>query len=161
MKIAKDCVVSFHYQLSEVGGEALESSEDGVPMAYLHGHGNLLKGLEEALIGLASGDKKSVTLPPEKAYGERRDNAMQKVPIKHLIGKYKRLMPNMLVKVNTEKGPVNARVIKPGKFMVELDTNHPFAGKTLEFAVEIKSVREATEEELAHGHAHGEGGHQH
>ncbi len=161
MKIAKDCVVSFHYHLNEAGGEQLETSTDGVPMAYLHGHDNLLKGLEEALTDLAAGDSKTVVLPPAKAYGERRENATQKVPIKHLIGKHKRLKPGMLVKVNTEKGPANASVLKAGKFMVELDTNHPFAGKTLEFHVEIKSVRSASEEELAHGHAHGEGGHQH
>jgi len=161
MQIAKDCVVSFHYHLSEAGGEQLESNHDALPMAYLHGHNNILAGLEDAFVGHQAGDSVKVSLTPDQAYGPRKEEAQQKVPIKHLAAKYKRLMPGMVVKLNTEKGVINASVIKPGKFMVELDMNHPFAGKTLEFNVEIKQVRAASEEEIAHGHAHGEGGHHH
>lgn len=161
MQITKDTVVTFHYRLSEAGGPELENNQDAVPIAYLHGHRNILPGLEEALDGLSEGETTSVTLPPEKAYGPRRPNAEQRVPVKHLVGKYKRLLPGMLVKVNTEKGARDARIVKAGKFTVDVDMNHPFAGKTLTFDINVVSVRPATEDELAHGHAHGEGGHHH
>ena len=161
MKIDTDKIVTFHYRLTEEGGEELENNRDSVPMAYLHGHGNLLSSLEQALTGLTIGDIKSVTLSPHEAYGTRNENAVQRVPIKHLIGKYKRLLPGMFVKVNTEKGAKNAKVIKAGKFNVDLDMNHPLAGKTLIFDIEIMEIRDASEEELSHGHAHGAGGHHH
>ncbi len=161
MKIEKNKVATFVYQLSEHGGEPLESNNQEMPLAYLHGHGNLLPALESALEGLQAGDSKTVTLPPEDAYGPRRDNLTQRVPVKHLLSKHKRLQPGTLVKVQTEKGPANARVVKSGKFMVDVDFNHPFAGKTLVFDVTVDSVRDATEEELAHRHAHGAGGHHH
>ncbi len=161
MQINKDTVVTFHYTLAEAGGEELESNHDSIPMAYLHGHKNILPAIEAGLEGKGEGDKVELTLSPEEAYGTRRENATQKVPIKHLASKFKRLLPGMLVKVNTDKGIVDARVVKPGKFMVLLDMNHPMAGKTLQFSIEIKSVREATADEITHGHAHGEGGHHH
>lgn len=166
MQIAKDKVVTFHYYLSEADaaepeGSKLENSEDGIPLSYLHGHGNIMDGLEEAMEGLKADDTASVTLPPEKAYGQRRENAEQRVPVKHLASKHKRLRPGMLVEVNTENGVMDARVTKVGKFMVDLDMNHPFAGKTLVFDVRIISVRDASDEEIAHGHVHGEGGHHH
>lgn len=161
MIVDKDSVVSFHYTLKESGGAELETNMDGLPMAYLHGHRNVLPALEEGMTGLAEGDEKLITLTPEQAYGPRRENAEQRVPIKHLAGKYKRLQAGMLVKINTEKGVVNGRVIKVGKFNVDLDMNHPFAGMTLEFNVKIDSIRAATEDEIAHGHAHGPGGHHH
>jgi FKBP-type peptidyl-prolyl cis-trans isomerase SlyD len=161
MPVSANQVVSFTYRLSEVGGAQLESSDVGMPMVYLHGHNNLLPALEAALEGLNPGDNKRVELEAAQAFGPRRDNAEQKVPVKHLIGHYKRLLPGMLVKVNTPDGARDARVIKAGKFMVELDTNHPFAGKALIFDVTIESLRDATPDEIAHGHAHGIGGHQH
>lgn len=161
MEIQKDCVVNFYYEISEDGGPELEGNRDRIPLAFLHSHGNILAGLEEAMTGKSTGEKIQITLPPEKAYGPRKNNATQKVPIKHLASKHKRLMPGTLVKLNTENGVVDASVIKAGKFMVELDLNHPFAGKTLTFDIEIASVRDATQEELAHGHAHGDGGHHH
>lgn len=164
MNITQDKVVTFHYRLSEQGESAqteIENNHDGLPMAYLHGHRNILPALEKALEGKAAGDVLDVVVAPEDAYGERKPGANQKVPVKHLLSKHKRLLPGMLVKVNTEKGAVDARVIKPGKFMVELDFNHPLAGKTLNFHIEVKEIRDASEEEIAHGHAHGEGGHHH
>lgn len=161
MKIEKDTVATITYKLSEAGGTLLEQSDEGIPMAYLHGHRNILAGLEEALEGLSEGDEVTVTLNPEQAYGAVQPNARQKVPVKHLVGKHKRLLPGMLVKVNTDRGTRDARIVKAGKFMVEIDTNHPFAGKTLIFDVVIRDVREATPEELSHGHAHGLGGHHH
>ena len=161
MKIAQDAVATISYKLSEDGGTLLEQSDDGIPMAYLHGHKNILAGLEEALEGHEEGEEVTVTLSPEQAYGAVQPNALQKVPVKHLAGKYKRLLPGMLVKVNTEGGARDARIVKAGKFMVQLDMNHPFAGKTLKFDVVIRDVRAATPEELSHGHAHGLGGHHH
>lgn len=161
MQIEKDKVVTIHYRLNEADGPELESSQEAVPMAYLHGHRNILPGLEEALTGLNNGDATKVTLPPEKAYGPHFPEATQRVPVKHLASKHKRLLPGMLVKVQTEKGLKDARVLKTGKFMVDLDLNHPFAGKTLVFDIQIVDVRDATADEIAHGHAHGEGGHHH
>ncbi len=161
MKVEKDIVVSITYHLSESGGALLEKSDEGIPLAYLHGHDNILPALEAALEGKTVNENVLVTLSPEQAYGPIREGAQAKVPVKHLVGKYKRLLPGMLVKVNTEQGPRDARIIKAGKFMVDIDTNHPFAGKTLAFDVTIKDLRAASAEEVAHGHAHGVGGHHH
>ncbi len=161
MHVEQNKVVTFNYRLNEEGGPELENNYDSLPIVYLHGHSNLLSGLEEALSGMAVGESKTVTLPPEKAYGQRRENAFQRIPIKHIASKHKRLLPGTLVKVSTENGLKNAIVVKPGKFMVEVDTNHPFAGKTLVFEVRITDIRDATGEEIAHGHAHGPGGHHH
>lgn len=161
MQIANDTVVTLFYVLSEEGGAPLEDNKDSIPLAYLHGHANILPGLEDALTGLQAGDEKTVILPPEKAYGVRRENTIQRVPIKHLQSKHKRIPPGTLVKVQTEKGTADGTVVKAGKFVVDVDFNHPFAGKTLRFDVTIDSVRTATAEELAHGHAHGMGGHHH
>ena len=161
MKIAEGKVVTFLYRLSEKDGQEIENNYDTTPMSYLHGHGNLLSGLEQQLEGLESGAKTTVTLTPDQAYGSRKENSTQRVPIKHLVGKYKRILPGMLVKVNGERGVMTARVLKAGKFNVDLDLNHPFAGMTLIFDIEITEVREASPEELSHGHAHGAGGHHH
>ncbi len=164
MQISADKVVSFHYRLSEQQGELLESSYEGEPTLYLHGHDNLLPALEEAFVGKASGEKFTVDLAPEQAYGLRKEGATQRIPIKHLrdyAALKNKLKPGMRVAVNTEQGPWEAVVIKVGKFNVDIDSNHPLAGKSLTFEIEVTSVREATDDELAHGHAHGVGGHQH
>ena len=161
MIIEKNKVASFYYRLNDENGAQIENNFDSDPMAYLHGHGNIFPALEAGLEGLSEGDEKNVALPPEGAYGARRDNATQKVPVKHLVGKHKKLLPGMMVKVNTEKGAVDGTVVKAGKFMVQVDFNHPLAGQTIEFVVKIAAIREATENEIAHGHAHGVGGHNH
>jgi len=161
MNIENDKVVSFTYTLQEANGDLLEASEQGIPMSYLHGHKNILLGLEKEPTGLSEGDQKKIILPPAEAYGFRRDNAEQRIPIKHLLGKPKRLQKGMLVKINGKDGTLNGRVLKVGKFNVDVDMNHPFAGKTLQFDVNINTVRDATTEEINHGHAHGIGGHQH
>jgi FKBP-type peptidyl-prolyl cis-trans isomerase SlyD len=160
MKIEKNTVVQFTYTLQDDAGDQLESSESGQPVAYLHGHNNMLEGLEEALQGKSAGDQFNVTLSPAQAYGERREGSEQRVPIKHLQGA-KKWRSGMIANVQTEQGARQVTVVKAGKFMVTVDTNHPFAGKTLTFDVEVLSVREATADEQAHGHAHGVGGHQH
>ncbi|MGB0663951.1 MAG: FKBP-type peptidyl-prolyl cis-trans isomerase [Pontibacterium sp.] len=160
MQIQKDTVASFHYVLSEVGGEVIEDSSANDPMAYLHGHENIFAVVEEALEGKSEGDQVEVSVSPAQGYGERNEANTQRIPRKHILTKGK-LAPGMVVKVNTEQGPKDASVKKVGLKMVDLDTNHPLAGKQLHFAITIVSVREATSEELSHGHAHGIGGHQH
>ncbi len=160
MSIGPDCVVTFHYRLSQVDGAELETSQQGEPLAYLHGHGNILPALEQAMAGHEPGDRFSVTLPPEQAYGQRRENAQQRVPIKHLQFKGK-LRAGMAVKINTDHGARDVRIVKLGRFTADVDTNHPFAGMSLSFEVEILGVRAASAEEVAHRHVHGPGGHQH
>ncbi|QEY18067.1 peptidylprolyl isomerase [Cellvibrio sp. KY-GH-1] len=164
MQITADKVVSFHYRLSETGGTQLESSYEAEPNLYLHGHNNLLPALEAALDGKAKGDKVTVSITPEQGYGERKEGAIQRVPIKHLIDHEKiknKLKPGMKVVVNTQQGGWEAIVVKAGKFNVDIDSNHPLAGKNLDFELEVVDVRDASEEEVAHGHAHGVGGHHH
>lgn len=160
MKIEKDRVVTFHYHLSRVSGEEIEGSDSNAPMAYMHGHGNIIAGLERALEGRSEGEHLSVKLPPEQAYGEHKTDAKQRIPIKHVLDKG-RLRVGQVVSVNTDQGQRHVQILKVGKFNVDVDTNHPLAGIELQFDIDIKEVREATEEELAHGHAHGPGGHQH
>jgi len=155
--ISSKKVVAFDYVLKDELGEEMERSES--PMVYLHGANNILRGLEEALAGHDEGDEVVVTLPPEKAYGLPRDDALQRVPIKHLLTKSKKYRPGQIVSVNTKDGRKDAVIVKAGRFNLDLDMNHPFAGKTLTFEVSIDSVRDATAEELSHGHAHGPGGH--
>lgn len=159
MQIANDTVVRFHYRLSEAGVE-LESSYEGEPVLYLHGHHNMLTGLEEALNGREEGDAFEVELPPAKAYGARKEGAVERIARKHVKTKGK-LKPGMVVQINTAHGPEDALLVKVGLKTVDVDGNHPLAGKTLQFSVEVLEVRAATAEELAHGHAHGVGGHQH
>ncbi|MBA54048.1 MAG: peptidylprolyl isomerase [Pseudomonadales bacterium] len=159
MSIGKDSVVQFHYTLTEAGTE-LESTKGGDPMAYLHGHQNIISGLEQAMAGKAEGDTFSVTVAPADAYGERKDDLTQRIPLKHLQGA-KKWRPGMVAWVETDQGQRQVTVTKVGKFNADCDLNHPLAGKTLTFDVEIVEVRAATDEEKAHGHAHGVGGHHH
>jgi FKBP-type peptidyl-prolyl cis-trans isomerase SlyD len=114
-------------------------------------------GLESELRGRRAGDELTVTVAPEDAYGARDPTAVQRVPIKHLVRPGK-LAVGKVVAVNTSVGPRRATVLKVGRFNVDVDLNHPLAGKTLIFDVKVLDVREATSEEIAHGHAHGPGG---
>ncbi|TQV82888.1 FKBP-type peptidyl-prolyl cis-trans isomerase [Aliikangiella coralliicola] len=160
MKIENDKVVQFNYKLSDANDKVLEESGEKVPMAYLHGHKNLLPALEREMEGKQAGDQFSAILEPSEAYGEIRPDQEQRIPVKHLQGA-KKWKKGMVGVVQTEKGRRQVTVVKVGKFMVTVDFNHPFAGKTLKFDVEIVDVRDATNEEIAHGHAHGVGGHHH
>lgn len=163
MQISDNSVVQFHYTLSDLTNGTpieLESSNGNQPLLYLHGHQQMLPALEQALSGKVVGDKLDITLTPEQAYGERNEGAIQSVQVKHLIGA-KKWQPGMTAVIQTEQGQRQVTIVKMGMFKADVDTNHPLAGKTLQFAVEILSVRAATDEELAHGHAHGEGGHNH
>jgi len=160
MKIARDTVVSFHYTLSDEQGTELESSRDQDPTAYLHGHNGIIRGLEDELTDKSAGDRVQVTLPPELAYGKRNEERIQRVPVKHLIFKGK-LRAGQNAQLNTSEGRHPVTVVKAGRHSADVDTNHPLAGKTLSFDIEILDVRQATGEELDHGHAHGPGGHHH
>jgi len=160
MNIAHDTVVTFHYQLKDEQGAEIESSLQREPIAVLIGHGNILPGLEDAMIGKSVQDKLLVTLPPEKAYGPRRENSVQRVSLKHVLTKGK-IREGMQIAINTEQGTRNATVVKMGKFNVDIDTNHPLAGKTITFDLSIVDIRAANAEEMSHGHAHGAGGHHH
>src|SRR5262245_37211045 len=159
-KIAADKVVTFHYSLRDSAEEFIESSEGKDPATYMHGHANIVPGLEEQMAGKQAGDKFTATVPPEQAYGLRGSNAIQRVPIKHLMNPGK-LAEGQLVAVNTRQGPRHALVVKVGHFNVDLDLNHPLAGRTLVFDIDIVDVRDATAEEIEHGHAHGPHGHGH
>ena len=159
MKIEKDRVVRFHYTVSEVGQEPLETSEGREPLAILIGHGNIIPGLEKAMEGREAGEKFEVDVTAAEAYGERREGLTQRVPKKHFGNQ--RLAPGMQVVLNTNFGPRAVTIEKVGMSVVDVDLNHPMAGKDLHFDVEIIDVREASAEELEHRHVHGEGGHHH
>jgi|TARA_B110000483_G_scaffold70401_3_gene87924 FKBP-type peptidyl-prolyl cis-trans isomerase SlyD len=161
VQVKKNCIVSFHYQLSEVGGAALEQTDRSEPAIYLHGHSNILPAMEKAFTGKKAGDAFRIELSPAEAYGELQPDRQQRVPTKHLVQAKQKLRRGQIVQVNTAKGPFDARVIKVGRFNVDIDSSHPLAGMSLSFDIEIVDIREATEDELTHKHAHGPGGHQH
>jgi FKBP-type peptidyl-prolyl cis-trans isomerase SlyD len=160
MIVEKDKVVSFHYTLNNSIGEELESSRERDPMSYLHGAGNIIPGLEKAMEGKKAGDNFSATIEPEDAYGLRNEKNVQRVPLKRLkgVGKISR---GQILNVQTKQGAVQVTVLKVGRFNVDVDGNHPLAGQQLTFDVDIIEIREASEEESKHGHAHGPGGHDH
>lgn len=160
MQIGPETVVTFHYTLRDEEEAELETSRDGDPSAYLHGANNIIPGLETAMTGRENGDTFSVTVAPGDAYGERRDDAVQRVPVKHLVFKGK-LRAATTVQLNTREGMRAVTVVKAGRHSADIDTNHPLAGRTLVFDIELVDIRAATAEELSHGHAHGPGGHQH
>ena len=159
MKIEKDRVVRFHYAVSVRDGGDVESSEGREPLAILAGHGNIIPGLEQAMDGHEAGDSFEVDVSAADAYGEKREGMTQRVPKKHFGNQ--RLAPGMQVMLNTNFGPRPVTIEKVGMSVVDVDLNHPMAGKDLHFKVDIVEVREATPEELEHGHVHGEGGHHH
>ena len=160
MKIEKDRVVRFHYAVAETGQASVENSKDGgEPIAILFGHGNIIPGLEKAMDGREAGDSFQATVPAAEAYGERREGLSQRIPKKHFGAQ--KLEPGMQVVLQTNFGPRAVTIEKVGMSVVDVDLNHPMAGKDLDFDIEIVEVREASAEELAHGHVHGDGGHQH
>jgi len=161
-------VVSFHYRLCEVDSEGnrgnwLEQSFGGEPLYYLHGFHNVMVGLEKALEGKAIGDNVEITLQPQLAYGQRQENSIQRIAKKHIHLKpgQKKLLPGMVILVETNKGRRKVTVTKVGRFSIDVDVNHPFAGKILYYEIEVMSIRDASAEEITHGHVHGAGGYQH
>lgn len=160
MNIAKDTAVLFHYTLTNDKGEVLDSSSGSEPLAYLHGGGNIIPGLEKALEGKAAGDKLKVTVPPEEAYGKLDAALIQQVPRRAFQGVAK-IEPGMSFTTQGPQGMMRVTVTKVLGDMVTIDGNHALAGETLTFDVEITDVRAASQEELDHGHIHGPGGHHH
>ena len=156
--VAKDQVVSIDYTLTDENGEEMDSSKGGEPLVYLHGHGNIVPGLEKALDGKKVGDSVKLTVAPEDGYGERDEERIFEVPRGRFEFEVKK---GDVVRVHTPEGISQPlQVTDATDEVVTLDGNHPLAGKTLNFDVIVKAVREATTEEVEHGHIH-EGGHDH
>ncbi len=161
MSITKDSAVFFHYTLTDNEGNTLDKTPEGQPLAYLHGHANIIPGLESQLEGKAAGDKFVAVVEAADAYGEYQEQAVQEVPREHFQG-VDNIEAGMQFQTQAESGqPMLVTVKKVTDEVVTVDANHPLAGKQLNFDVEIAEVRPATEEEISHGHVHGEGGVQH
>jgi FKBP-type peptidyl-prolyl cis-trans isomerase SlyD len=153
-------VVSFHYTLRDDAGEIVDSSRGGEPMSVLLGAGNLIPGVDVALAEMAVGESRTIEVPPEQGYGVRDENLLQRLPRKN-FERVPNLAAGMQLTANGPQGQQVVTVIKVGMSVVDVDLNHPLAGKTLDFHLELTASREATAEEIAHGHAHGPGGHAH
>lgn len=160
MEIMADRVVLIHYTLKDDKGEVIDSSAGGEPLAYIQGHGNLVAGLEKALEGKQDGNTVEVSIAPAEGYGVRDEKLIQRVPKRSLQGAGE-IKKGQQFQARTEDGMRLFTVKAVVGDMVTLDGNHPLADQTLNFDVEIVSVREATSEELEHGHVHGAGGHHH
>ncbi len=158
MQVSDNKVVSFHYTLTGPDGTTLDSSAGGEPLTYLHGASNIIPGLEKALEGKQEGDRLSVTVEPEEAYGLADEALIQEVPREAFQG-VDDIQPGMRFQADSSHGPMMVVVTKVEGDTVTVDGNHPLAGMTLNFEVEITEVRDATPEEIEHGHAHGAGGH--
>jgi FKBP-type peptidyl-prolyl cis-trans isomerase SlyD len=152
--IGDDLVVSMHYKLTDNEGNVLDSSEGSEPLTYLHGAGNIIPGLEKALVGKVEGDTQQVTVEPAEAYGEVMPELMQTVDKAAFQG-VDSVEVGMSFEAQTSDGSVQHIVVtKVDGNQVTVDANHPLAGVVLNFDVEIVSVREASKEEIAHGHVH-------
>lgn len=158
--IKKGKVVSFHYVLTNPIGEELDRSGEGEPLSYLHGSGQILEGLQAAMEGLKAGAKKEVTLSPKEGYGEHNP-ALKLTLQRSAFPSDVNLLPRMHFQAELEPGqpPATFTVTSLEKDRVQVDGNHPLAGETLHFQIEVAEIRDATEDEKTHGHAHGPGGH--
>jgi len=155
MDIAKDTVVTIDYTLKNDKGEVLDASaQHGAPFEYLHGYQNIVPGLEEALDGKQAGDKVDVVVPPEKGYGQRRDELIGDLPRSH-FPEEQPVEAGMQFHAQTPQGVMPLRVVEANDETVKVDGNHELAGTNLHFDVEVKDVREATDKEKQHGHVHG------
>ncbi len=157
MKIKENTVVTFHYTVSDREGTAIDSSFDGEPLAMIHGTGYMIKGLENALEDHQAGDKFSVDVKSDDAYGPRHDALVQTMP-KEMLASIENLTVGMALRATTDEGEQSVIVIDVTDETVTVDGNHPLAGHDLKFDVEIVEVREASAEELAHGHVHSTNG---
>jgi FKBP-type peptidyl-prolyl cis-trans isomerase SlyD len=158
--VEKNRVVTLNYTLRDEQGTILDASNGRRPLSYLHGKGNIIPGLEQALVGKAAGDRLDVTVAPEQGYGPRDERLVQIVP-RTKFGDVQGLAPGMQVRATGQRGPRMVTVVRVDRDFVTIDGNHPLAGRTLHFSVEVAEVRKATHEEVAHGHAHGPDGHHH
>ncbi|MDA9346361.1 peptidylprolyl isomerase [Porticoccaceae bacterium] len=161
MTIKENSAVSFHYTLTDDDGQQLDSSAGKEPLAYLHGAGNIIPGLESALKGKSVGDAMIVAVTAAEGYGEVQKELIQEVPRDAFQG-VDSIEVGMQFEAQTgQGGTVPVTVTAVTEEIVTVDGNHPLAGKNLNFDVSIEDVRDATEEELEHGHVHGVGGHEH
>jgi FKBP-type peptidyl-prolyl cis-trans isomerase SlyD len=160
VEIAADRVVAIHYTLKDDAGTVIDSSAGGEPLAYIQGHGNIVVGLEKALEGKREGDKVVVAVTPEEGYGKHDAQLIQRVPKRAMQGAGD-IKKGMQFQARSDDGVRVFTVTAVVGDMVTLDGNHPLADKTLNFDVNVVTVREASAEELEHGHVHGAGGHHH
>lgn len=156
MQVDKDSVVLFNYRLKDDSGETLEDAQKGDPVAILYGRGNVIRGLETALSGKQAGDEFEVTIAPQDAYGTRKDDQVKRFSKKYFANA-NRLKPGMQTILRNEKSQQTVTVVKVGGKVLDVDMNHPLAGRTLHFEVKIAEVRVATATELSHQHAHADG----
>ena len=159
--VAKDTVVSFHYTLTDKNGEVLDSSKGSDPLVYLHGYHQIVIGLENALVGKTAGAAFKVTVDPAEGYGVRRDEMVITLPRTQGNLPADIEVGYVVELVSPEGDEIPARVVKLTDSDITLDANHPLAGETLHFDIELTGVRKATAEEISHGHVHGPGGHHH
>lgn len=160
MKIEKNVVVSLAYQVKLEDGIVVDQSTVEAPLDYLHGNDNLIIGLERELEGKTAGDKFSVTVSPDDAYGEHNEALVQRVPANVFHG-VDQLEVGMRFLADTDQGQIPVEITEVDGDEVVVDGNHMLAGHTLSFDVEVVAVRAATEEEIAHGHVHHAGDHHH
>jgi FKBP-type peptidyl-prolyl cis-trans isomerase SlyD len=160
MPVEKNKVVSIDYTLTNPQGQVIDTSKGREPLSYLHGVGQIVPGLENALEGKNEGDAVQAVIPPEQAYGNRNDRLVQEVPRQAFAG-VPDVQPGMQFQAQTPAGTRVVTVVGVGNDTVKVDANHPLAGQTLHFDVNVVGVRDATPDELTHGHAHGPGGVQH
>lgn len=161
MQIAANKAVSIDYTLTNDAGEVIDSSAGGAPLVYLHGAGNIIVGLEKALVGKQAGDEVKVSVEPEEAYGEYSAELVATLNRSMFEG-VDELEVGMQFHASGPDGGMQIVTIREleGDDVI-VDGNHPLAGQRLHFAVKVVNVRDASQEEVAHGHIHGEGGHQH
>lgn len=160
MQIATNTVVTIDYTLKDDAQSVLDTSEGQEPLSYIHGIGNLIPGLEKALAGKSEGDRVQVTVPPEEAYGDRDEALLQAIP-RERFERANEIEVGMQFHTQSDDGMQVVTVVGVDGDNITIDGNHPLAGKTLHFDVEIVGVREASAEEISHGHVHGPGGHHH
>jgi FKBP-type peptidyl-prolyl cis-trans isomerase SlyD len=161
MQIDHNSVVSIHYTLTNDEGTVIDSSVNIDPLVYLQGSGNIIPGLENALVGKSAGDKLNVRVAPAEGYGESVLELIQQVPLEMFQGA-ENIAPGMTFQAQDQSGYMQrVEVTAVNGNMVTIDANHPLAGQHLNFDVTVVDVRAATQEELDHGHVHGEGGHHH
>ena len=154
MQVAKDKVISIDYTLTDAQGTELDSSHGRAPFAYIHGVGNIIPGLEAALEGKSMGDQVNAVIPPENAYGTRDENLVEQLP-RTQFDTDQDIQIGMQFQAMSEAGPRVVTVVSVDADNITIDANHPLAGVTLHFDVTVKEIREATGEELSHGHVHG------
>ena len=160
MKITSGMVVSMHYELTDENNDTLDATEGGELFTYLHGHGNIIPGLEKSLEGLSVGDKPHVIVHPAQGYGARDPEAQIEVPRAQFPDDAD-LSPGDRVSIDSPEGEKIFTITQVSDANVMLDGNHPLAGMILHFDIEVADVRPATEEELEHGHAHSGDDHHH